>query len=161
MRFQSITYPEISNGLGCRVVLWVQGCTHHCKNCHNKKTWDFSGGKEFNKTYEDKLIDILKLPYIKGLTISGGEPLDSLEAVYNIIVKIKQMFKDKDIWLYTGYTMKEIQDSNKSKILPYIDFLVDGMYDETLRDTTLTFRGSSNQIIWENKNGIFIKSSLN
>ena len=71
------------------------------------------------------------------------------------------MFPDKDIWLYTGYTFEEILKSNKSDILPFIDYIVDGTYKEELKDTTLAFRGSSNQIIWENKDGEFVKSSLN
>lgn len=161
MRFQSITYPEISNGIGCRVVLWVQGCTHHCKFCHNKQTWDFCQGKVFTEEYKIKLKNILKLPYIKGLTISGGEPLDSFKDVYNLVYEIKQDFKDKDIWLFTGYKLTEIIKSEKSIILPYIDYIVDDVFDYKLKDTTLAFRGSSNQTIWENKNGKFIKSSLN
>lgn len=161
MKFQTITYPDVGNGVGCRVVLWIQGCTHHCRNCQNPQTWDFHKGRDFTKEYKEKLFNILSLPYIKGLTLSGGDPLDSFEDTLSLVKEIKEMFPDKDIWLYTGYTFEEILKSNKSDILPFIDYIVDGTYKEELKDTTLAFRGSSNQIIWENKDGEFVKSSLN
>lgn len=161
MKFQTITYPDVGNGVGCRVVLWIQGCTHHCCNCQNPQTWDFHKGRDFTKEYKEKLFNILSLPYIKGLTLSGGDPLDSFEDTLSLVKEIKEMFPDKDIWLYTGYTFEEILKSNKSDILPFIDYIVDGTYKEELKDTTLAFRGSSNQIIWENKDGEFVKSSLN
>lgn len=161
MRFRSITYPDVSNGKGCRVVLWVQGCSHHCKNCHNPETWDFCQGREFTEEYKNKLIELINLPYIKGLTLSGGDPLDSCEDVYNLLVEVRDKCKGKDIWLYTGYTIDEIKSSDKSKVLSLINVLVDGLYKEELRNISLSFRGSSNQTIWENKNGEFVKSSLN
>lgn len=161
MRFQYITYPDIGNGKGCRAVLWIQGCSHHCQGCHNPETWDFCKGREFTDEYMEELINIINLPYIKGLTLSGGDPLDSFEDVYKLLVEVKEKCKGKDVWLYTGYTLDEIQSSEKSKILPLIDVLVDGLYKEKLRDVTLAFRGSSNQTIWENKNGELVKSSLN
>lgn len=161
MRFQSITYPDISNGKGCRVVLWIQGCSHHCQGCHNPETWDFCKGREFTEEYKNKLISIINLPYIQGITLSGGDPLDSFDDVYNLLLEVKEKCKDKDVWLYTGYTLEEIQNSEKQKILPMVNVLVDGLYKEKQRDVTLAFRGSSNQTIWENHNGEFVKSSLN
>lgn len=161
MRYRDITCPDVCNGTGCRVILWLQGCTHHCKGCQNPETWCFNGGKEFDAKAKDKLIELLKLPYIKGLTLSGGDPLDSSQDVYKLLVELKELFKDKDIWLYTGYTLDEIQNSDKHIVLDYIDYLIDGTYQEKLRDITLAFRGSSNQTIWEKKNGKFVKSSLN
>lgn len=161
MRYRDITCPDVCNGTGCRVILWLQGCTHHCKGCQNPETWCFNGGKEFDAKAKDKLIELLKLPYIKGLTLSGGDPLDSYQDVYNLLVELKELFKDKDIWLYTGYTLDEIENSDKHIVLDYIDYLIDGTYQEKLRDITLAFRCSSNQTIWEKKNGKFVKSSLN
>lgn len=161
MRYRDITCPDVCNGTGCRVILWLQGCTHHCKGCQNPETWCFNGGKEFDAKAKDKLIELLKLPYIKGLTLSGGDPLDSYQDVYKLLVELKERFKDKDIWLYTGYTLDEIENSDKRIVLDYIDYLIDGTYQEKLRDITLAFRGSSNQTIWEKKNGKFVKSSLN
>lgn len=147
MRFHNITYPDVNNGEGCRVTLWVAGCTHHCKGCHNPQTWSFKSGREFTEDIKNKLYNVLKLPYIKGITLSGGDPLDSFEDVFELIKDIKNSFNDKDIWLFSGYTLEDIKNSEKSVILDYIDVLVDGEFKEDLKDLSLKFRGSSNQRI--------------
>lgn len=159
MNYQSITYPDVNNGLGCRVTLWVSGCPHHCKGCHNQHTWDPDSGNEFTAETKQQLIDILKLPYIKGLTISGGEPLAlyNLSKVSKLIEEFKILFPKKDIWLYTGYTIEELKNPNVDmKRLSYIytifenvDYIVEGPYIDKLRDITLPFRGSSNQRIFQ------------
>ncbi len=162
MKYFNITYPDVNNGIGCRCSLWISGCTHHCKGCHNKETWNFSSGKEFTSETKDKLFNILKLPYIKGLTLTGGDPLDSFDDVLTLVIDIKSSFKDKDIWLYTGYSLEDIKNSNKSDILSYVDFIVDGEYKESLRDISIAFRGSTNQTIWEkDENNRWFESILN
>lgn len=161
MRFQNITYPDVSNGTGCRVVLWLQGCSHHCEGCHNPETWDFLKGREFTDEYKEKLIEALNLPYIKGLTLSGGDPLDSYEEVYELLKEIREKCKGKDVWLYTGYRMDDIKGTDRSKVLSLVDVVVDGPFMQGLRDVTLAFRGSSNQIIWKKVNGDFVRSGLN
>lgn len=147
MRFHNITYPDVNNGEGCRVTLWVAGCTHHCKGCHNPQTWSFKSGREFTEDIKNKLYNVLKLPYIKGITLSGGDPLDSFDDIFELVKDIKNSFNDKDIWLFSGYTLEEIQNSDKNIILEYIDVLVDGEFKEELKDLSLKFRGSSNQRI--------------
>lgn len=147
MRFHNITYPDVNNGEGCRVTLWVAGCTHHCKGCHNPQTWSFKSGRDFTEDIKNKLYNVLRLPYIKGITFSGGDPLDSFEDVFELIKDIKNSFNDKDIWLFSGYTLEDIQNSEKKIILEYIDVLVDGEFKEELKDLSLKFRGSSNQRI--------------
>lgn len=147
MRFHNITYPDVNNGEGCRVTLWVAGCTHHCKGCHNPQTWSFKSGREFTEDIKNKLYNVLKLPYIKGITLSGGDPLDSFDDIFELVKDIKNSFNDKDIWLFSGYTLEDIQNSDKNIILEYIDVLVDGEFKEELKDLTLKFRGSSNQRI--------------
>ena len=147
MRFHNITYPDVNNGEGCRVTLWVAGCTHHCKGCHNPQTWSFKSGREFTEDIKNKLYNVLRLPYIKGITFSGGDPLDSFEDVFELIKDIKNSFNDKDIWLFSGYTLEDIKNSEKKIILEYIDVLVDGEFKEELKDLSLKFRGSSNQRI--------------
>ena len=132
MRYRDITCPDVCNGTGCRVILWLQGCSHHCKGCQNPETWCFNSGKEFDVKTKNKLIELLKLPYIKGLTLSGGDPLDNYQDVYKLLIDINKECKDKDIWLYTGYTMDEIKNSDKHIVLDYIDYLVDGTYQEKL-----------------------------
>ena len=97
---------------------------------------------------------------MKGVTFSGGDPLCSYEEVLAFAKELQERFPQKDIWLYTGFTMEYIK-GHMSEILDYIDYLVDGKYMEELRDITLAFRGSKNQIIWEKKNGEFVQSKLN
>lgn len=162
MRIHKITYPDVNNGLGCRATVWVAGCTHHCKNCQNQETWSFNGGKPFDEECKEKLFDILSLSYIKGMTLSGGDPLCSYRDVLSLSKEAKEKFPDKDIWLYTGFTMVEINDKGMGEILNYVDYVVDGRFEEDKKDLTIAFRGSTNQTIWEKDvNGNFVKSSLN
>lgn len=151
MRILNITSPDVNNGLGFRVTLWVAGCGHHCKGCHNPETWAYNQGKKL-KAVKKELFEKLSEPYIKGLTLSGGDPLSqnklSLLELYLLLTEIKKKFPDKDIWIYSGYTYEEIV-SNKlmNLVLSKCDILVDGPYKYALRDTSLPFRGSSNQRI--------------
>ena len=148
MRYHKITYTDVNNGLGCRVTLWISGCTHHCKGCHNQETWSFESGRLFDDEATEKLFEILSLPYVKGLTLSGGDPVDSCEDVIALLKEMKEKFPEKDVWLYTGYQMCELFEN---EILNYVDYVVDGKYVEEERDTTLAFRGSKNQKIWWDK----------
>lgn len=153
MNYHKLTFPDVNNGLGCRVTLWLSGCSHHCPNCHNPHTWDFKSGREFTKEAKEKLFEILSMPYIHGLTLSGGDPADSPEEVIELCKEVQARFPDKNIWLYTGYTLEEIQaDSRRAPLLESgISVVVDGLYVEKSRDITLPFRGSSNQRIWGRK----------
>lgn len=162
MNYTNITYPDVNNGLGCRVTLWLNGCTHACVGCHNKSLWDFNNGKNFSNQTQEELFKLISLPYIKGLTLSGGDPLDNYDGVIDLLKNFKTKFGNtKDVWLYTGYTLDEIRNSSKIEVLNYIDFLVDGEFNLKLKDLSLLFRGSSNQTIWENKNGEWLKSNMN
>ena len=76
MKYLKITSPDIENGPGCRVTLWIPGCTHKCPGCHNAWTADYNQGKVFDEDAYNELKSILDKPYIKGLTISGGDPMD-------------------------------------------------------------------------------------
>lgn len=163
MRFWSISYPDLNNGLGCRATLWVAGCSHHCKGCHNKQTWSFKGGRLFTDKDKENLFNVLDKEYIKGLTLSGGDPMDSFDEILGLVKEVKEKFPLKDIWLYTGYTLEEIRNNNSmSEIIPYIDYLVDGRFEKDKRDLSLKFRGSTNQIIWvKDKEENLVKSDLN
>lgn len=155
MRYIKVTSPDINNGTGCRVTVWVAGCSHCCKGCHNPQTWDYNQGVE---DVWDELMEKLSLPYIKGVTFSGGDPLSqsdaNLKQLLVLIGRIKTMFPEKDIWLFTGDVYEEaIQNPLKSAIIDECDVLVDGPFKLYLRDTSLAFRGSSNQrIILINEN---------
>ena len=157
MKYLSITYPDLENGCGCRVTLWVSGCSHHCIECHNPETWDYDSGQAFTtKSYQD-LKEVLSLPYIEGLTLSGGDPLykDNARGILTLCEKVKADFPTKDIWLYTGYTWEQILKNPALKeVLDFIDVLVEGPYVKELRDISLAFRGSSNQRIVDVKQSL-------
>ena len=142
MRYASIRDLDISNGNDIGVALFTQGCHFHCKNCFNKSTWDLDGGKEFTKETCDKFMKLVNRPFIKRVSILGGEPLakENVDDVCNILKQIK----NKTIWVYTGYTFETVKNYD---IMKYIDYLVDGQYVDELRDFRLRFRGSSNQRI--------------
>lgn len=158
MRIFDITSCDVNNGTGFRVTLWVAGCTHHCKGCQNAETWDFKGGQPFGSEAHDYLLSELAKPYIQGITFSGGDPLCSPDEVTALAKEIKEKLPEKDIWVYTGFTIEQIEaDPKLSQILPYADVIVDGEYKEALRDVTLAFRGSRNQRILWLKNGKIVK----
>ena len=148
MNFHRIESCNLSNGTGWRVVLWVSGCPHHCKGCHNPETWDLNSGKPFTAKHLRKIIEYLDKPYIKGLTLSGGDPLtlENREAILEIVKTVKNDCPNKDIWLYTGYNYEEIKDL---EIIKYVDVVVDGQFILEERDITRPFRGSKNQNIIE------------
>ena len=111
IRYASIREMDISNGEGVGVALFVQGCPFnpHCYNCFNPDTWDFNGGKEWTPEISEKFLELINRPYIKRVSILGGEPLadENLDDVFDLISEIKRRFSDtKTIWLYTGYTLK-------------------------------------------------------
>ena len=151
MKVVNITSPDVNNGEGFRTTLWVAGCNHHCRGCHNPETWEYKQGKALRDVRKD-LYDKLDKSYISGLTLSGGDPLDqskvSLIELYLLLKRIRKKFPNKNIWIYSGYTYEEIlKDKFKKLVLSQCDVLVDGPYRYALRDTSLDFRGSSNQRI--------------
>ena len=150
MNYEKIDKCSVSNGVGVRTVLWVSGCDIRCRNCHNPQTWDFDSGIPFTEETMQELLYDLSKPYIKGLTLSGGHPLDPHNApkVLEIVKRVKMVFPNKDIWIYSGYVWEDIiKDNTLKEILKCTDVLVDGAYVDELRDISLAFRGSSNQRI--------------
>ena len=148
MKYSQIRSMDVSNGEGIGVALFVQGCPHRCKNCFNPETWDFNGGKEWTQKTEEEFLKLIDRPYIKRVSLLGGEPLavQNLEGVLNLVNQIRLLLPEKTIWLYTGYTWENIACSSKRKeIVAKIDILVDGKFEEDKKDLSLQFRGSSNQ----------------
>ena len=150
MNYHKIEKTSIANGEGIRVVLWVSGCSLHCKGCHNPETWNIYSGKFFDEEAKKELFEALDKPYIQGITFSGGHPFEpnNRSTIYCLIKEIREKFPQKDIWLYTGYTWEEIFEKRIREIqrtLYWIDVLVDGKYIKEEKDMTLKWRGSRNQ----------------
>lgn len=154
MNYLEIDRCSINNGIGIRCVLFVSGCEHKCLGCQNKSSWDKSSGKPFTEQTLDYIIEYLKIDYVDGLTLSGGDPLApyNREEVFKIAKKVKDTFgSKKSIWVYTGYSWEQLSSLDSINLF---DVIVDGAYIESKRDITLPFRGSSNQRI------IDVKKSL-
>lgn len=94
MRYAQIRSMDISNGEGVGVSLFVQGCPFHCKNCFNSETWDFNGGKEWTEETKNKFMELIDRPYIKRISILGGEPLaeQNLDGVLSLIKEIREKY---------------------------------------------------------------------
>lgn len=149
MNYLTITAPDINNGNGLRVTVWVAGCRHHCPGCHNQHTWDFNQGKPLEESWTE-LRSWLDRDYIKGITVSGGDPFsqsdEDIDQLHEFLLNIKSIYPEKDIWIYSGETFEEaVKNKYKKRILELSDVLVDGPFIQSLRDTTLAFRGSKNQ----------------
>ena len=144
MRYHNITKDDMLNGDGLRVVLWVAGCSHGCKGCHNPITWDQNGGLLFDAAAKQEVFSELEKDYIHGITFSGGDPLHMANAydVTQLAKEIKDKYPNKSIWLYTGAKWEEIKHM---KIVNYLDVLVDGEFIEEKKSGNLHWVGSSNQ----------------
>ena len=158
MNYHNITYPDMNNGDGLRVVLWLSGCSHHCYNCQNPQTWDVNSGIPFDKSAKEELFRELDKNYISGLTLSGGDPLHeaNLDGVLDLVNKIRLSFPNKTIWIYSGYRWSEIFNDGvyltrdcagwkRREIVKKCDVMIDGKYIDSLRDPQLKWKGSSNQ----------------
>lgn len=164
IRYAQIRECDVSNGEGVGVALFVQGCNFHCHNCFNKNTWDFNGGKEWTPEVEDKFIELASRPYIKRISLLGGECLadENLDGVLNLVNKIRLLMPEKTIWIYSGYTWESIMWSRmphpphhssedflywnqRNEIVSKCDVLVDGRYIDSQRNIQLKYRGSENQ----------------
>ena len=146
MKYAQIRKYDIANGVGIRTSVFFTGCTHNCYNCFNRDYQDFAYGKEFTQSQIDEIIRYLSEDEISGLTILGGEPLQQdYNDMINFLTQVRKS-TSKSIWIYSGYTYEEILNSKeKMEIISYCDVLVDGRYEEKLRNLRLKFRGSSNQ----------------
>jgi len=155
MNFSKIDPMSIVDGDGCRVTLFVSGCRNHCKGCFNPETWNFDFGQPFTEIEENEIIEACSKPYIAGLTILGGEPMEQENQadVYKLISRFKREYPGKNIWLFTGYIYeKDLLEGQRknipgltSSLLEMVDILVDGPFILEQKDLNLRFRGSTNQ----------------
>ena len=163
MNYAVIKKFDIANGPGVRVSLFVRGCRHFCKNCFNSEAWDFNLGKPFTDEVAEEIITAVEPQHITGFSVLGGEPFEpeNQEGVLDIVKRIKTLFPEKSIWIYTGFLFDEQllkgtvgRPETVKEILKYTDVVVDGKFVEELKSPDLLFRGSSNQRI------IDVKKSL-
>jgi anaerobic ribonucleoside-triphosphate reductase activating protein len=150
MNYHRYYSVDVVNGEGTRCTLFVAGCVHQCPGCYNKSTWGISSGKPFTQSLEDQIIEDLQDTEIKrqGLSLSGGDPLhpQNVSAILKLVKRVKNECDNKDIWLWTGYKLDELNDEQQA-VVDYIDVLIDGKFVQDLADPKLLWRGSSNQII--------------
>ncbi len=147
MKLQIANYIPISRveGPGARFAIWVQGCTIQCKDCWNSHLWTFKGGNQYEV---DNILNII-LQYkekIEGITIVGGEPLDQVESIINLIEKVQK--NNLTVMLYTGYKLEEIKnDKLKNQAFMMSDIVVYEPFISKKRNLYLKWRGSDNQKI--------------
>lgn len=135
------------DGPGLRTSIYFAGCSHHCDGCHNRQSWDFNGGHEM--TVDEILAHVDEQDF--NVTLSGGDPLARIDALLPLVKRLSA--DGRHVWCYTGYTYEQVcADESLCRILPFIEVLVDGPFIQSLRDTTLHFRGSSNQRLIDVRN---------
>lgn len=156
MRYATIKKYDVANGPGVRVSIFVSGCNHHCKGCFNQEAWDFNYGYDFTDETINEIVEALSPSYIKGLSLLGGEPFEHInqQGLLKLVKKVKAIYPEKDIWAYSGFLFDRDIVGKQYNIFPetkeflsYIDVLVDGKFEESLKNPNLYFRGSSNQRI--------------
>lgn len=149
MNYSGIKYSDMINGEGIRVSLFVSGCTHKCKGCFNRDTWDCNYGNEFTEKEEKEIFDYIeKYNFIKGISLLGGDPTyyKNIEPLLEFLKKFKQKFPQKTIWIWSGFTWEQIiQDRKKFELIEMCDILIDGKFILEQKDLNLKWRGSSNQ----------------
>ena len=144
MRYHNITKDDMLNGDGLRVVLWVAGCSHRCRECHNPLTWDPDGGLLFDEAARQEIFAQLDKKYISGITFSWGDPLHpaNRSEVQGLMTEVKERYPNKTIWLYTGDVWENIL---QDPLMRFVDVLVDGEFQVEKKDPKLLWKGSSNQ----------------
>ena len=152
MRIHRYYDVDIVNGPGTRCTLFVAGCEHQCRGCYNQSTWRIDSGVPFTLAMEEQLLADLQDTRIprQGLSLSGGDPLHphNVPHIRRLVKRVRQICPGKDIWLWTGYRMQELNAAQRA-VLDYLDVLIDGRFVEEEKDATLQWRGSRNQIVWQ------------
>lgn len=153
MNYGNIKYYATEDGVGCRTVLFVSGCRHHCKGCFQPQTWDFNYGEKFTDETKSEILNSLNNPYVNGLTLLGGEPFEpeNQKELVSFVKQVKEQYPNKTIWAYSGCTFEELMTDDiyhteyTTELLSYIDVLVDGLFIKCKKNLMLPYRGSENQ----------------
>lgn len=156
MKYAGLNENDVVNGEGVCVSFWTQGCPHHCPGCFNPETWDYNGGKEIPKNFEEQIIKAISANGVqRNFSILGGEPLcpENLLLVEKLCAVVRENFPKIKIFIWTGYEFNEIKkmestDLLLSSILNKIDIVISGPFIKEKKDLRLKLRGSSNQQIW-------------
>lgn len=160
MYYGEIKNYDIANGLGVRVTLFVSGCTNRCEGCFQPQTWDFQYGKPFTAETENEIVEMLAPDYINGLTVLGGEPFEPVnqKELLPFLKKVREAYPCKDIWIFSGFTLEELQSEGSycrteytDDMLKLADVLVDGRFVLAKKNIALQFRGSENQRVLDMK----------
>lgn len=169
MHYGNIKFHATEDGIGCRTVLFVSGCRHHCDGCFQPQTWDFNYGQPFTTETEQLILDSLKEKYVDGITLLGGEPFEpeNQKILRPFVEKVKALYPEKTIWAYSGYTIEELFDDNSSchtsdtiPLLKCVDILVDGEFFKDKMSKLLPYRGSENQRILDIPASLQLKSAV-
>lgn len=153
MKILNIVQDTIVDGVGLRTTIYFAKCEHRCEGCHNPQSWNISNGIE--RTVQDIVQEIASNKIIKGVTLSGGDPLFQPKEACELSKQLKQL--GYNIWVYTGFTYEEIingENKDRIELLNYVDVLVDGKFIESEKDLTLKFRGSKNQLLIDLKESL-------
>ena len=158
IRAADIINESIVDGEGLRLVVFAQGCAHHCPGCHNPSALPFEGGY---LTDNEAILDkIRRNPLLDGITLSGGDPFFQIESFASlakaVIEHIISTNPDFTIMAYTGSTLEELflERERYLPLLEQIDILVDGPYMASRRSLDLIFKGSVNQRILDVKKSL-------
>lgn len=155
--YNTIIKNDVTNGEGVCVSFFVQGCDHHCYGCFNPETWAFTGGKPYTTDIKWEIIKAISANGItRNFSVLGGEPLDqrNLDMVEEIVAAVRTAYPHIKIFLWTGYKFEDLDqtDPRIASILNNIDILVDGEFENDMRDLSLKLRGSTNQRVWKQFN---------
>lgn len=147
MNIAGINFESVVDGEGVRVVVFISGCLHNCKGCHNPASHSFTAGQPFTQELQDEIIAYIQAtPFIAGLTLSGGDPMYSAKDLTPFIKRLRADVKDITIWIYSGFRYEKIlENSEMFELLCLCDVLVDGEFVLEQRDITLAYKGSRNQ----------------
>ena len=106
MRLQlaGIVKESVVDGPGIRIVIFVQGCPHHCPGCHNPDSHDPAGGYE--STSEARIAGLPDGQLVSGLTLSGGEPFGQAAALAPVAAAAKA--RGMSVMTYTGYRFEDL-----------------------------------------------------
>lgn len=159
MNYSDIKYTDMLNGKGIRVSLFVSGCSHRCKGCFNKVTWDPEYGKPFTEKEENEIFEYFKKygKTLAGLSLLGGDPTyhKNLEPLIKFVKKFRELFPGKDVWMWTGFTWDQIvRDEKKLELVSLCDVIIDGKFSIEEKNLNLKWKGSCNQRV------IDVKKSL-